>query len=86
MVNDTLLPVGFDRAFVKANVPSEDRHALGCLLGEQSEHGSEGDIVRMVISAGLTALDWPPERRIEMYAQYRVRCIQDGAPNEYGKE
>lgn len=87
MANDTLSPVGFDRPFIKANVPADMRHALGCVLGRLHSAGeTEADVVRFVLASGLDALGWTEERIIREYAEYRVRCLQLGETNAYGKE
>lgn len=81
MAESTLSPVGFDRPFVKANIPVEQRFALACLSGQHD--ANEPDTVRMVLFAGLYALGWTEQRSIEEYAAYRVQCLQDGKPNEF---
>jgi hypothetical protein len=81
MADDTLSPVGFDRPFIKAHVPTEARFGMACLGGEYDT--AEPDTVRMVLLAGLHALGWTEARCIEEYAKYRVRCLRSGVPNEF---
>lgn len=81
MADDTLSPVGFDRPFIKAYLDKERRFALACIAGQWQT--SEADTVRGLLLAGLTSLGWDEERCIKEFAAYRVRCLQQGTPNEF---
>lgn len=84
MVEDTLSPVGFERPFIKAAVPTEPRFAMACLSGR---HGTaETEMIRHVILVGLEHMGWSEDRMIEEYAAYRLRCLREGKTNEYGRE
>lgn len=81
MADDTLSPLyEFDRVIVKTRCAPADRFAMS-YLAEESEPGQA--TVRRVIDAGLTALGWPPERRVVEYADHVAHCITSGTINKY---
>lgn len=83
MADDTLSPVGFDRPFIKLNVPAERRFALACLAGRWGGTTSEGDVVRHLLCEALDAAGMDEQWCIREYAAYRVACLRDGVPNQF---
>lgn len=89
MTDDTLSPVGFDSSrIVKTHLNGQERYAMACALGERagSYRTPQAAFVREVLLAGLATLGWSEERMIREYADYRVRCIRDGEPNQFESE
>lgn len=81
MAENTLSPVTFDRPFVKANVPVENRFALACFAARYGM--TEAEAVRHVLSVGLEKLGWYEEKVIKEYAEYRIQCLHDGKVNQF---
>lgn len=80
MDDDTLSPYGFSRTIVKTRMGAQERFALA----ELAEAGEPGQAtVRRVLCAGLAAMGWPEEKRIEAYATYAAACIRGKVPNEF---
>lgn len=89
MTDDTLSPVAaiaaltdvFDRHIVKTRLQPQERYALSFI--HESFAGSLQATVREVLIAGIDALGWPVDRRVEEYARYKVECIRTGTDNEF---
>lgn len=87
MADDTISPVGFDSSrIVKAHMGGQERYAMACSYGALGDDMPQAAFVRTVIMLGLGQLGWTDEKMIKEYADYRVRCIQNGEHNPYESE
>lgn len=78
-----LVNAPFSNSRVKTALPAEDRFALAALREDEGQEEACQETVRRVISAGLAALGWSPERRIQEYAAYRAQCVRKETINEF---
>lgn len=79
----TPAPVGYESHVVKTVVDGQERFALACLLRALGKGTSQASFARHVLLVGMECLGYNEERRIEEYAEYRLRCLREGVRNPY---
>lgn len=79
MADDTLSP--FQSVIVKTRCAGPERLALARLREAAEEPGQW--TVRRVLDAGLDALGYDPQRRIEEYEDHVAECKALGVKNVY---
>lgn len=84
------MPVGrklqtpaFSGPRTKTQLPPQDRYALAALRDEWGGDHPCQLVLRTVVRAGLAALGWPQDRRVEEYAEYKAQCESTGASNQF---
>jgi hypothetical protein len=87
MVDDTLMPVGFESRIAKTHLSGQERFAMACEFGKfKTKDTTQAAFLRHVMLIGLESLGWSEEKMIQEYAQYRVRCLRNGELNPFESE